>query len=456
MSGAGLPDGRLLSWYGDDFTGSAAVMEVLSFGGLPSVLFLAPPTETQLARFPQARAVGIAGTARSRSPAWMDAHLPEIFAALAALHSPITHYKVCSTLDSAPDIGSIGHAIDLAATALPSRWFPVLIAAPVMGRYQAFSNLFAASGDAVHRLDRHPVMRRHPVTPMHEADIRLHLARQTQAGIGGLELPQLRSADGGDAALAALLARGERIVTLDAVDAGDMAAAGRLMWQTRGSGLFAVGSQGVEYALLEHWRDAGLVDPVAAPSAAEPLDRIVVVSGSVSQTTADQIAWAAAHGFRAIAFDVASVVDPARRDGAVSDAVRDSLRAVQEGQSPLIHTALGPDDPAVPALREAVARASLTTEDAFARIGTALGDILDQVLDLSGLDRAVISGGDTSGHACAQLGIFALTALAQTIPGATLCRAHRETGAGFELALKGGQMGSTDYFGWIRAGGGGR
>ena len=44
-----------------------------------------------------------------------------------------------------------------------------------------------------------------------------------------------------------------------------------------------------------------------------------------------------------------------------------------------------------------------------------------------------------------------------TIPGAALCRAYGDgPHDGLEIALKGGQMGSTDYFGWIRDGGGPR
>ena len=71
--------------------------------------------------------------------------------------------------------------------------------------------------------------------------------------------------------------------------------------------------------------------------------------------------------------------------------------------------------------------------------------------------RAVISGGDTSGHASRQLGIHALTAFAPTIPGAAIFRAHAESAHdGLELALKRGQMGSPDYFGWVRDGGGTR
>ena len=88
-------------------------------------------------------------------------------------------------------------------------------------------------------------------------------------------------------------------------------------------------------------------------------------------------------------------------------------------------------------------------------IGEALGETLHRILVRSGARRAVVSGGDTSGHATRQLGIYALSALAPTIPGAALFRAHADGPMdGRELALKGGQMGSHDYFGWVRDGGG--
>ena len=91
------------------------------------------------------------------------------------------------------------------------------------------------------------------------------------------------------------------------------------------------------------------------------------------------------------------------------------------------------------------------------KIGEALGLLLRQILDASGVRRAVVSGGDTSGHATRQLGIFALEALAPTLPGAAICKAHADGPMdGLELALKGGQMGSEDYFGWVREGGGPR
>ena len=89
------------------------------------------------------------------------------------------------------------------------------------------------------------------------------------------------------------------------------------------------------------------------------------------------------------------------------------------------------------------------------RIGDGLGRILDRVMRTAGIDRGIIAGGDTSSHAALALGVYALTALAATVPGAALCRAHSEDPAHrrLELALKGGQMGRADYFGGIKAGG---
>jgi uncharacterized protein YgbK (DUF1537 family) len=277
---ARLPEGLLVSFYGDDFTGSTSVMEVLTFAGLPTVLFLDVPTADELARFAGHRAIGIAGIARSKSPAWMDAHLPPIYQALAALGAPIAHYKVCSTFDSSPQIGSIGRAADLAAPILGGDWHPLLVAAPAIARYQAFGNLFAAVGGKAYRLDRHPTMSRHPVTPMDEADMRLHLGRQTATAIGLVDYLAMKRGDA-DAQLDDELRSGAQIIALDVVDDETLAEAGRLIWQHRGERLFALGSQGLEYALTAHWRAAGLLaSPPPATFTAAAADRIVCVSGS--------------------------------------------------------------------------------------------------------------------------------------------------------------------------------
>jgi uncharacterized protein YgbK (DUF1537 family) len=106
-------------------------------------------------------------------------------------------------------------------------------------------------------------------------------------------------------------------------------------------------------------------------------------------------------------------------------------------------------------LSRAIAAAGASSGAVNDRIGNGLGRILDTTLRESRLKRAVIAGGDTSGHASLALGIYALTALAPTAPGSPLCRAHSDDPAheGLEIALKGGQVGAPDFFCVVKRGG---
>src|SRR6185312_7150710 len=169
----------LYAYYGDDFTGSTDVLEALSLAGVRSVLFTGLPADEHWRQFADCQALGIAGESRSRPPEWMSTHLPAVFRRLGALGAPIIHYKTCSTFDSSPRIGSIGRALEIGREALSPPFVPIVVAAPHLRRYVAFGNLYAAAGEKIYRIDRHPTMRTHPVTPMYEADLRRHLSAQT-------------------------------------------------------------------------------------------------------------------------------------------------------------------------------------------------------------------------------------------------------------------------------------
>jgi len=455
---AGLPAGVLVAFYGDDFTGSSAVMEVMTFAGLPAVMFVETPTPEQLERFRSYRAIGIAGVARAMPPSWMDAHLPGAFRALAALQAPVTHYKICSTLDSSPNVGSIGRAIDIGApifgeTSGGANWQPLVVAAPTIGRYQAFGNLFAASGDCVYRLDRHPVMRQHPVTPMDEADVRLHIGKQTSRDIGFIDFLAMKSGAGLQQ-FDAELRQGRSLLVLDIVDEETLRWVGELMWGRRCRSLFAIGSQGVEYALVAHWRAQGWLPPASGQNAASEQRQIVAVSGSVSPVTASQVDWAQANGFDLIGFAAEASLDEERWQAEIDATVERARLVLSSGQSPLVTTARGPSDDAVSRFRAKLAASNCDPVEINARIGGGLGEIVRRLVGERGVRRAAVSGGDTSGFATRALGAYALEAIAPIAPGAPLCRIFSTDPKvdGVEIALKGGQMGRADFFVSVRAG----
>jgi len=441
------PDGPLVAWYGDDFTGAAAVMEVLEFSGLPSVLFLGAPDAALLARFGTRRGIGIASDARTRSPEWMDRNLPDAFAALRATGAPVVHYKLCSTLDSAPHIGSIGRAAEIGV----ADWAPLLVAAPRIGRWQAFGTLFARHADGIARLDRHPTMAHHPVTPMLEADVRLHLAQQTGLPIGLIDLTDLKPAIAAQA-LARERGRGARIVALDAVDDVTLCEAGRLIWAEAQAGqLFVLGSQGVEDALIAAWVAGGHLVPAPRPAAAA-WGPVAVVSGSCSPQTDRQIAVAEAQGFAALRLDLSSANTPDGLAQVTESVVILALDALRRGQSVIVHSARGPDDPAIAATR---ALAQKVGQPGL--VEAVLGIVLARLCKEAGVQRCAVAGGDTSGAVTTALGAIALTAEAEIVPAVPLLLAHFPLPgrAPLELVLKGGQMGPEALFPMIRDGIGG-
>ena len=437
----------LYAYYGDDFTGSTDVLEALSLAGVRAVLFTGVPAEERRREFADCQAIGIAGESRSRPPEWMSAHLPAAFRWLGALGAPVVHYKTCSTFDSSPQIGSIGRALEIGRETLSPPFIPIVVAAPHLRRYVAFGNLFAAAGGQIWRIDRHPTMRSHPVTPMYEADLRRHLAAQTPLRIGLVDLPAFAQHRAPEA-LAGCLSRGDAAVLFDGVSEAELEETGRLLWQCaarkrradsdRGADgerpLFCAGSSGLTYALLSAWGRAPVMAGERARGRADSVDTLLVMSGSCSPVTERQIRTALANGYHGIPLDVTRLLDESRGAALAEEAFAEAVGRLRKGQSTVIYSALGP--------------MASATQPAGEALGRRAGELLRRIVVEARVQRVVLAGGDTSTHAVAALGVHALTWAASLEPGAPLCRAHAQTPQldGLQLVLKGGQVGSDDFF----------
>jgi uncharacterized protein YgbK (DUF1537 family) len=273
---------------------------------------------------------------------------------------------------------------------------------------------------------------------MDEADLRLHLARQTTLPIDLVPLNALN-----DHSVDKVIDAAQGIVLFDVMDLATQTEAGRqLLRLSHRLGPFIAGSSGVNYALVK-----ALASGAASFPSLPRVERIIAVSGSCSPTTARQIRYALSHGYTGLHADPLNLAGD-HADAAVAWLSAEAKRLMGEGRSVLVYTALdpeldrgGPLD-AIPGGRH--------------RVGQGLGRIARSCIEAFGLTRAILAGGDTSSHALGELDVFALTTrfpLTAT-PGSPLCTAASSDPQldGLEIAMKGGQVGGDDYFVALRDG----
>lgn len=411
---------KLFSFYGDDFTGSTDAMEALSSQGVSTVLFTRIPSSREYFPFADYAAIGLAGTSRSQTPQWMDENLPHIFKWLRGLDAKFCHYKVCSTFDSSPTIGSIGRAIEIGLKAFDQENIALVVGVPQLKRFTFSGHLFAGYQDKIYRIDHHPVMKNHPVTPMDESQLSIHLSKQS-----------------------------EQVVNLiDVYDEATQVQAGELLQQLPATSRpLVVGSSGVEYAVLKAMAKVGVIAGHAHFAPVPAVQQVIAVSGSVSPTTERQIHFALNAGFVGIEANpmALALFENEQECARLLIAAQDVL---SRGQSPLIYTAKGGETD--------FGREIDKIQNGRHNLGCALGRIARNCVEQFKVKRLIIAGGDSSSHALSELDIYALTTrhpLKQTL-GSPLCLAHSSNADfnGLEIAMKGGQVGGDDYFVRIRDG----
>jgi len=453
-----------LAFYGDDFTGSTDALEFLSRAGVRTILFLDDPMPEKIERFGYLDAVGMAGMTRAMIPDEMSKTLSQAFSVLNELNPRHVHYKVCSTFDSSPEIGNIGTAIETGTRIFQNEFTPVLVAAPNLGRYSAFGNLYARMGigsqGAIYRLDRHPSMCAHPITPAFESDLRLHLLEQTSQPMGLIDLEDIvRPTSEIIAKLNTEIAEGKEIVFFDAMYEDQMTTIGEVLDQKAGemSPLFSVGSSGIEKALGDFWTKQKIFSPRNQWEQLSECKPMLVLSGSVSPITASQIEWAVKNGFEEIEVD-AQLMENEDSEFFISEYQKKIISGLQKGKSVILHTSKGPKDPRIQKIKSILDKKGWDEQTKRIQTAKIFGKVLGQsarmALEKFPVKRLVIAGGDTSSFVARELGIEAVEMIAPLFLGAPLCCAYASGSPvdRIEVNLKGGQVGDATYFGALQKG----
>jgi len=413
---------------GDDFTGASDTLATLAERDWSTRLFL-ETSALAAAGADELDAAGFATELRSLSPAEITAQLNRLLPAISALSPAIIHYKVCSTFDSAVHTGNIATAVSLLERHFSPSLTLVLGGQPSLGRYCSFGNLFARASDGhTYRIDRHPVMKCHPITPMPEADLRLHLAEQ---GLSGLELVSLPEIAKGAKAIASALDKavgsGRRRFLLDVTDEEHLASIRMALhrFQAGERPILVVGASSVG----EIFAGAGKQRPVSPSGVDSRGSRetppTLVVAGSRSAVTAAQVASAAS--FRKL---------PVSADGLSSGL---GLSRLSEACRTLLHQ------------RENVLVHLLREEDyglTGTEISRRLAEFVSGMLAAFPVKNLGLAGGDTSSIIARNIGLTSLSFERRIGSGTAVCRASFPDGAreGLRILFKGGQVGPENVF----------
>lgn len=410
----------------DDFTGASDVLLQCRKNGAEAAI-----VEDLLQERAATKLTGIASAARSMSEQELSAYLPGVLEHFKSSGTDVFLYKVCSTFDSSPQIGSIGHAISLIQQSLGSN-VPVTVvpAQPSFGRYTAFGNHFAVFGEQVHRLDRHPIMRDHPTTPMGDADLRNVLEDQgvQRDRMVHVSITELRQ-DG--TRLAQLLRNGEQfdVIVVDAMDDSDLDLVAQeiaVLQKESQQTVPVVGSGGIAGTLARF--SSGQEIP---PTQQFEQGVTLALSGSRSALTERQIATAISAGWKEVALEQHSVV---ARTPDVDARVEQVMTALESGRSVVA----------------AIASGTSTDEAADpSKLAKASGELFAEVIRASlkrvPTCRIAVLGGDTASWTVSTLRPKEIRVAAEFVQaGPILNLEAHEIPATTPFLLKGGQVGDPN------------
>jgi len=443
-----------LAFYGDDFTGASDNAAQYARHGLRTLLFFSNPNTEALKKAALSYdVIGVAGTARSLPPTEMADELLPVLENFSQLGVNFIQYKCCSTFDSSPSIGSLGEAIRLMRKQWPQSFVPVFAATPEFGRYTLFGHHYARAGEQVYRLDRHPVMSRHPVTPMHESDLGKVLTQQGFEPEHLIDLRQLDACEARPNTLADQLAAKDSAV-FDGYTQRQVITGAASLWQmSRSRTICAMAAQGLAHALGAHLRERGQIASPEPSHTLAPVDRLLVLSGSCSALSAAQIDWAVGAGFTGIRITPEQLIhtDEASRQSLQQQ----MLTALVAGKSVVMYTAKGPDDDQVASVQDKLPAGVSAPAFVAHRIGLLYAQLARAAIVDAGLTRIVVAGGDSSSFTMRQLGAIALETKASHFKqNAHVCTLFSDDPEmhGKEVLLKGGQVGTPELYGLMLKG----
>jgi uncharacterized protein YgbK (DUF1537 family) len=406
----------------DDLTGACDVAAGVTEAGMPAEVRLGVPDAD---RAPTAPCV-IAALKSRTSPA--EEAVGDSMRAAAVLRgfgARRIYQKYCSTFDST-DRGNIGPVAEALLRMLGGTAVSVgTPATPAAGRTVHRGHLFV--GDL---LLSESSLAHHPLTPMHDPDLRRVLGRQATATVGWVSIEAVHAgADAVRRRVEALRADGVQHVLVDAIEDADLDVLADAV-----DGVEPVllgGAAGFAQALA---RRIGVATPAPVPP--PPAGGRLALSGSGSERTRVQVN---RHRGPVLVLDVdALLTNPETVLADASDFVARHAASDDPGEVPLVSATADPAAVSSVQQRWGADRAAAAVEDALSRIAV-------RAVAEHGVRRILIAGGETSGAVAAALSLDTLRVRRVAAPGVPWMTADDSAGRRLDMCLKSGNFGGEDF-----------
>lgn len=408
----------LLGIVADDFSGASDAASFLVKQGVRTLLFNGIP-EKDLDSDEKNIAVVIALKTRTEETELAVQQSLDAFEWLKRNGAQQLYSKYCSTFDSTRK-GNIGPIIDAYMDKYDVKYTVIAPALPINGRKVIDGHLYV-DGIPLHRTH----MRHHPLTPMWDSDLAVLLEEQAEYECLKLNVEDLYKDNEKVLALIDEFAKenerfyiipdfirdedAERIVELF----------GDLQFLTGGSGLMsALGKKYMEQRV-----------PYAIENSATD-GKGIVLAGSCSKATLEQIEWFKSTGKLAIKLDPLKMLDGEQTKESVWEEI------VQSGTDEVLVYSSDRPENVKEAQKVGKEKVSSLLEESTAYIA--------KQAEQSGFNRIIVAGGETSGAVTQTLNYDAYIVGDSIAPGVPIMIPMQNEN--IRLILKSGNFGQKDFF----------
>lgn len=169
---------------------------------------------------------------------------------------------------------------------------------------------------------------------------------------------------------------------------------------------------------------------------------ILIAAGSLMPQTAQQIEHMRRKGVPLFRLDTKRLFDTDDGTGEVARLAVAIAQRLRRGDDALLHTPNGPE--AADATRRAGAARGLSKTEVSRRVSEAVAEVTARVLELTGQNRLVVAGGETSAAVCTRLGVNGMRVWREIQSGLPSCVSL--TDPPLLMVLKSGSFGRPDFF----------